>query len=65
MKKLIMLAGLCAMLCATSCKKEHEKEKERKFTVTNPIKKDTLITQNTAYRAKGTGKRISGKDICR
>jgi membrane fusion protein (multidrug efflux system) len=46
MKKLIMLAGLCAMLCATSCKKEHEKEKERKFTVTNPIKKDTLITQN-------------------
>ena len=46
MKKLIMLAGFCAVLCTTSCKKEHHKEEERTFAVTNPIKKDTLITQN-------------------
>lgn len=46
MKKLIMLAGFCAILCATSCEKEHKVEEERTFAVTNPIKKDTLVTQN-------------------
>lgn len=48
MKKILMLTGLCALLCSIGCtsKKEQEKEEQVKFLVTNPIKKDTLITKD-------------------
>jgi membrane fusion protein (multidrug efflux system) len=47
MKKLLMFMGLCAILCHTSCQsKKEEKEEETKFLVTNPVKKDTLITKD-------------------
>ncbi|UUC43909.1 efflux RND transporter periplasmic adaptor subunit [Flavobacterium cerinum] len=48
MKKILMLTGLCALLCSIGCtsKKEEEKEEQVKFLVTNPIKKDTLITKD-------------------
>lgn len=41
-----MLAGLFSVLAFTSCKhKEEEAEQEVKFTVTSPLKKDTLVTK--------------------
>lgn len=46
MKQFIMFMSLCALLTATSCKKEEEKEHETKFLVTNPVKKDTIITKD-------------------
>lgn len=48
MKKVIMLIGLYASLSLMSCtsKVEKEKEEEVKFLVTNPIKKDTIITKD-------------------
>ena len=47
MKKILMLMSVCALLLNASCKKE-EKEKEEKteFLVTNPIKKDTVVTKD-------------------
>ena len=37
--------GLCGMICLTSCEsKKHEKELASTFLVTQPIRKDTLIT---------------------
>lgn len=47
MKRILMLAGLCAFVCLTSCtsKVEKEKEDQAKFLVTNPIKVDTSITK--------------------
>jgi membrane fusion protein (multidrug efflux system) len=39
--------SLCTTLCFASCgSKKEEKEEEVKFTVTSPLKKDTLITRN-------------------
>ncbi|MGS2741038.1 efflux RND transporter periplasmic adaptor subunit [Sinomicrobium sp. M5D2P17] len=47
MKKILMLTGLCALLCHTSCStKKEKKEEDTKYLVTNPIKKDTLITKD-------------------
>jgi membrane fusion protein, multidrug efflux system len=47
MKRIIILMGFCAMLCTISCQsKKEEKEEETKFLVTNPVKKDTLITKD-------------------
>ncbi|MGN6508200.1 MAG: efflux RND transporter periplasmic adaptor subunit [Chitinophaga sp.] len=46
MKKILMLAGLCALLCHTSCKpKEENKESHAKLVVTSPLKMDTTITK--------------------
>lgn len=46
MKKVIMCAGLMALLCLTNCtSKKEEKEEEVKFTVTNPIAIDTSFTK--------------------
>ena len=45
MKRVLMLVSLCALLCYTSCKTDkEEKEVETKFLVTNPVKMDTIIT---------------------
>ena len=47
MKKVLIFMSSCLLLVNTSCKKEIEKkEEETKFLVTNPIKKDTLITKD-------------------
>lgn len=47
MKKVLMLVSFCALLFNTSCKTEKkEKEEETKFLVTNPIRKDTIITKD-------------------
>jgi len=46
MKRILMLMSLCALLLYTGCKTEkEEKEEEAKFLVTNPVKKDTTITE--------------------
>lgn len=46
MKKIIMLAGLCALVSLVGCNKEHkEKEEGGKFLVTNPVQKDTSIVE--------------------
>ncbi len=46
MKRMIILMGLSALLCLTSCHKEHEKHEKKVFAVTNPVKKDTIITKD-------------------
>ena len=47
MKKILMMLGLGAMLFHVSCKSEHkEHEEETTFLVTNPVRKDTLITKD-------------------
>lgn len=46
MKRILMFMGLCTLLFLTSCQsKKEEKEESIKFLVTNPIKKDTLVTK--------------------
>ncbi|MGO4773671.1 efflux RND transporter periplasmic adaptor subunit [Flavobacterium sp. W22_SRS_FK3] len=46
MKRIIVFAGLIALMCLTSCtSKKEEKEEEEKFTVTNPVKIDTSFTK--------------------
>jgi membrane fusion protein (multidrug efflux system) len=54
MKKIVMLAGLCAILCNTSCtqKKEEQKEESYKYTVTNPLKVDTSFTKEYVSQIK-------------
>ncbi len=47
MRKNIVLIGMCIALSHMSCQHaETEKEEETKFLVTNPLKKDTLISRN-------------------
>ena len=47
MKKVLIFMSICTLLLNTSCKKEVEKKEENThFLVTNPIKKDTLITKD-------------------
>ncbi|TRZ46482.1 efflux RND transporter periplasmic adaptor subunit [Robertkochia solimangrovi] len=48
MKKILMLAGTCALLWNMSCttKKEEAKSEETRFLVTNPVRKDTLFTKD-------------------
>lgn len=47
MKKIVVLMGLFMLLAHTSCQtKKEEKEEETIFLVTNPIKKDTIITKD-------------------
>ncbi len=47
MKKTVVLIGLLALLIQTSCQtKKEEKKEETAFLVTNPIKKDTIITKD-------------------
>ncbi len=46
MNRIFILMGLWGLLALTSCGSKHsEKEEETKFLVTNPLKKDTLITK--------------------
>src|SRR6187402_360414 len=46
MKRIVMFAGLFALLCQTGCKtKKEEKEEESKYTVTSPLRMDTSFTK--------------------
>lgn len=46
MRKTLMFIGLTALLSCTSCgSKKEEKEEETEFSVTSPLKKDTVITR--------------------
>ncbi|WP_111308912.1 efflux RND transporter periplasmic adaptor subunit [Confluentibacter sediminis] len=47
MKKTVVLIGLLVLLIHTSCQtKKEEKKEETAFLVTNPIRKDTIITKD-------------------
>ncbi|MGJ8666273.1 MAG: efflux RND transporter periplasmic adaptor subunit [Patiriisocius sp.] len=47
MKKTLIFMGLCVLLFHTSCETKKEEKKEiTQFLVTNPIKKDTIITKD-------------------
>lgn len=47
MKKLVVLLSAISLAIFTSCKTEtKEKEAETKFSVTNPLRRDTLITKD-------------------
>ncbi len=47
MKKLVVLLSAISLAIFTSCKTEtKEKEAETKFFVTNPLRRDTLITKD-------------------
>jgi membrane fusion protein (multidrug efflux system) len=53
MKRIVMLMGVCALLLSTACaKKEEEKVEKTKFSVTNPIVKDTTITKEYVSQIK-------------
>lgn len=46
MKRVVIFAGLSALLCYTSCtSKKEEKEEAVKYTVTSPLKVDTSFTK--------------------
>jgi membrane fusion protein (multidrug efflux system) len=46
MRKILTFISLCTLLCFTSCKSgKEEKEEETQFTVTSPLKKDTVVTR--------------------
>ena len=46
MRKILILASICVSLLTISCSSEKEKtEEETKFTVTSPLKKDTLLVK--------------------
>lgn len=46
MKRIVMLAGFCALLSQTSCNsKKEEKEEATKYTATSPLKMDTVFTK--------------------
>ncbi|WP_026705190.1 efflux RND transporter periplasmic adaptor subunit [Flavobacterium soli] len=47
MKRILILMSLSVLLLTASCKTEHkEHEKEEQFLVTNPIRKDTVVTKD-------------------
>ncbi|SFU27615.1 membrane fusion protein, multidrug efflux system [Pustulibacterium marinum] len=47
MRRILMVASLCAMISYTSCTSEkEEKVEETQFLVTSPIKKDTVVTKD-------------------
>jgi membrane fusion protein, multidrug efflux system len=47
MQRIIIFISLCVSLCFTSCRsKKEEKEEGIKFSVTSPLKKDTLVIRD-------------------
>jgi membrane fusion protein (multidrug efflux system) len=53
MKKIVMLAGLCAILCHSSCTSKKEiKEETASYTVTRPLKIDTSINKEYVSQIK-------------
>ncbi|NIG51874.1 efflux RND transporter periplasmic adaptor subunit [Chitinophaga sp. Cy-1792] len=53
MNRIVMLAGLSAVLCYTSCKsKPEEKEEASKYTITSPVRMDTSFTKEYVSQIK-------------
>jgi membrane fusion protein (multidrug efflux system) len=53
MKKIVMLAGLCAVFGQISCtQKKEKKEEESTYTVTSPLKIDTSFTKEYVSQIK-------------
>jgi membrane fusion protein (multidrug efflux system) len=53
MKRIVMFAGVCALLCHTSCKsKKEEKEEVVKYVVTSPVVMDTSFTKEYVSQIK-------------
>jgi membrane fusion protein (multidrug efflux system) len=53
MKRIVMLAGLCAVLCHASCtSKKESKEEVTKYTVTTPLKIDTSFDKEYVSQIK-------------
>jgi membrane fusion protein (multidrug efflux system) len=53
MKRIVMLAGLCAVLCHSSCTSQKEqKEEAGSFTVTSPMVLDTSVTKEYVSQIK-------------
>ncbi len=46
MKRIIMFMCFCALFYLTSCTKKEEKEEGIKFTVTSPLRRDTLVIKD-------------------
>ena len=47
MGRILMVSTLCALLYLTSCSSKHEEKEEGiKFSVTSPLRKDTLIIRD-------------------
>jgi membrane fusion protein (multidrug efflux system) len=47
MKRILMFMCLCALLCCTGCgSKKDEKEEGLRFSVTSPLRKDTLVIKD-------------------
>ncbi|MHA4894324.1 efflux RND transporter periplasmic adaptor subunit [Pedobacter sp. PWIIR3] len=53
MKRIVMLAGLCAIFCHTSCTSKKEvKEESANYTATSPLVLDTSITKEYVSQIK-------------
>jgi len=46
MSRVIMFIGLCASLCCASCASKKEEEEKFKYSVTSPLRKDTLVIRD-------------------
>lgn len=47
MHKIFMFIGLCASMCLTACSsRTEEKEEEFKFSVTSPLRRDTMVIRD-------------------
>lgn len=46
MKKNLLFACLCTLLCLASCSTKKEVEERFKYSVTSPLRKDTLVIRN-------------------
>src|SRR6478736_1412641 len=46
MSRAILFIGLCASLCCASCSAKKEEEEGFKFSVTSPLRKDTLVIRD-------------------
>jgi membrane fusion protein (multidrug efflux system) len=45
-KRMLLLAGLSALLCQTACRSEKEEDTETKYLATSPLKTDTTLVKN-------------------
>ncbi len=53
MNKTLLFVGLCAIVCYSGCKpKQEEKEEAAKYTVTSPLKVDTIFTKEYVSQIK-------------
>jgi membrane fusion protein (multidrug efflux system) len=46
MKRILVFVGLCALICCAGCSAKKEEGEEFKFSVTSPLRKDTLVIKD-------------------